>query len=235
MTRFETLTEQFLAALQAGGGGVAGACRACVRVLPVHRAAIVIDEYEAGVQPWCTSDEVAAGVEAVQATVGEGPAVDAVATGLPVPVPDLTHNRERWPGFTEALAAARISGSMIAMPLQLGAIRYGALDLYRERPGPLDPATTSAALHIADLITAQLVLARSGNPGPAQTVPADLWLEQPLSSRAIHQAAGMVVAQLNIPVPDAYAALRAYAFGHGTSLAETAESVVTRRIRFDTD
>ncbi|RDI51028.1 GAF and ANTAR domain-containing protein [Nocardia mexicana] len=232
MPRFEYLTERFLAASRARGGGVAGACAASVGVLPVQRAAIVIDEHHAGVQPWCTSDEVAAGVEAVQATVGEGPAVEAVATGMPVPVADLADGCERWPGFAEALARTRASGAMIAMPLRLGAIRFGALDLYRDAPGRLDARTVSAGLHIADLITTQLVLARSAGD-PAEAAAAAQWLEQPLASRAIHQAAGMVVAQLGIGVPDAYARLRAYAFGHALSLAEVAEAVVARRIRFD--
>jgi hypothetical protein len=231
VTRFERLTERFLAAMQAGGGGVTAACQACVRVLPVQRAAIVVDERDAGMQPWCTTDDVAAGVEAVQATVGEGPAVDAVATGLPVPVPDLAGDYQRWPGFAAALARTRISGAMIAMPLQLGAVRFGALDLYRDAPGQLDGVAMSAGLHIADLITTRLMVVR-----PARTSDRDgaaPWLEEPLASRAIHQAAGMVVAQLEIGVPDAYARLRAYAFGHGMSLAEVAEAVVVRRIRFD--
>ncbi|WP_024805127.1 GAF and ANTAR domain-containing protein [Nocardia sp. BMG51109] len=247
MSRFEYLTERFLAATRAGGGGVAGACAACVRVLPVQRAAIVIDEQHAGVQPWGTSDEVAAGVEAVQATAGEGPAVEAVATGVPVPVADLAAGCERWPGFTEALSRTQARGAMIAVPLQLGDIRFGALDLYRDVPGRLDPQTVSAGLHVADLITAQLISARrSGADFMADDThwpeepdtrrleqPDTRWLEQPLASRAIHQAAGMVVAQSGIGIPDAYARLRAYAFGRELSLAEVAESVVARRIRFD--
>ncbi|WP_068005029.1 ANTAR domain-containing protein [Nocardia pseudobrasiliensis] len=234
VTRFEHLSERFLTALRAGGGGVAGACHACVRVLPVERAAIVIDEHHAGIQPWYTSDEVAAGVEAVQATVGEGPAVDAVATGLPVPVTDLSGLGERWPGFADALAETEVSGAMIAMPLRLGAIRFGALDLYQESPGQLDVPTLSAGLHIADLITAQLIRSRAhlDDTAPPRIDDA-IWLEQPMASRTIHQAAGMVVAQSNITVPDAYARLRAYAFGHGMSLADVARAVVTRKIRFE--
>ncbi|MCM6775324.1 GAF and ANTAR domain-containing protein [Nocardia sp. CDC159] len=236
MTRFEQLSDRFLTALKAGRGGVAGACHACVHVLPVQRAAIVIDEHHAGVQPWYSSDAMAAGVEAVQATVGEGPAVDAVATGRPVPVSDLAGPGDRWPGFADALADTDASGAMFAIPLQLGAIRFGALDLYRDTPGEPDASIMSASLHIADLITDQLIRARTRRSTPAAIHPDDLlWLEQPLASRAIHQAAGMVVAQSNIAVPDAYARLRAYAFGHGMSLAEVSRAVIARRIRFEAD
>ncbi|MBF6061512.1 GAF and ANTAR domain-containing protein [Nocardia terpenica] len=224
MTRFEDLTERYLAALRAAGGEIAAACPACVRVLPVRRAAIVIDEHDAGLQPWCASDPMAAGIEAAQATAGEGPAVDAVATGLPVGVADLTDIGGRWPGFAAALTRLDVTGGMFAVPLHLDGIRLGALDLYRDTPGCLDTRTRTAALHIADLITAQLVLM-------GRTPCAD----HPMPSRVLHQAAGMVVAQLDIPVADAYTYLRAYAFTHGLSLAEVADAVVARRIGFDLD
>jgi transcriptional regulator with GAF, ATPase, and Fis domain len=227
---YEHLTERFRTAVWTGGGGVTAACHATVRVLPVQRAAIVIDEDEAGVQPWCTSDEVAAGVEAMQATVGEGPAVDAVVTGLPVPVADLAGEAERWPGFAAALERMDGSGAMIAVPLRMGALRFGALDLYRSAPGPLDARVVAASVHIADLIAEQLAPAHAADRA---TVIAPHWLEQPLASRVIHQAAGMVIAQLGITVPEAYVRLRAYAFGHAISLSEVAERVVARHVRFD--
>jgi hypothetical protein len=155
--------------------------------------------------------------------------VDAVAAGVPVSVSDLTVDDERWPGFAEALSAARVRGSMIAVPLQLGVVRFGSLDLFQAEAGHADPSLMSAGLHIADLVIAQLV-AGSARADHA----AAKWWDQPLTSRAIHQAAGMVIAQLGIRAPDAYARLRAYAFAHGMSLAEVAELVVDNHLRFDT-
>jgi len=231
VTRYEHLTQQFRTAVRVGGGGVAAACHASVRVLPVQRAAIVIDENEAGVQPWFASDEVAAWVEAMQATAGEGPAVDAVATGLPVAAADLTGTRERWPEFAAALARTHSSGALIAVPLRLGAVRVGALDLYRDAPGPLDTRMIAAGMHVADLIAEQLApICALDREIPGQ---APHWLDRPLASRVIHQAAGMIVAQLDVGVREAYVRLRAYAFGHAMSLSEVAAQVVARRIRLD--
>ncbi|WP_162272781.1 GAF and ANTAR domain-containing protein [Nocardia lijiangensis] len=228
MAGFESLTERFLAALRRGGGDLSAACQAAVQVLPVQRAAIMIDERDVGVQPWCSSDEIAARVETVQATVGEGPAVDAVATGVPVSVVDLTANCGRWPGFAAALSREPVTGALTAMPLRLGAVRFGALDLYRASPGRVDEAMISAGLHIADIITAHLVSARSGSAEHAGE-----WLRQPLTSASIHQAAGMVIAQRGVGAADAYATLRTYAMHQGISLAEAAERVLRRRVRFD--
>ncbi|MCP2280266.1 GAF domain-containing protein [Nocardia amikacinitolerans] len=228
VAEFELLTETFLSALRRGGGDISAACHAAVQVLPVQRAAITIDERDVGVQPWCSSDEVAARVETVQATVGEGPAVDAVATGVPVSVVDLAANCGHWPDFAAALAREPVSGAMTAMPLRLGAVRFGALDLYRTSPGHPNGSMMAAGLHVADIITAHLVSAR---PGSAEH--AGEWLRGPLTSASIHQAAGMVIAQRGVGPADAYATMRSYAVRQGISLAEAAERVLRRRIRFD--
>jgi hypothetical protein len=221
------LTDEFLSELSADGGGVGALCSACVRVLPIRRAAILVQERDVGLQPWCASDPLAARMEAAQVTTGQGPALDAVVAGVPVLVDDVAAGQERWPAFAAALSAAGAAGSLIAVPLQLGVVRFGVLDLYREAPGRPDPAVISAGLHIADLVIAQLVA------GSAQSAHAAAqWWDQPLTSRTIHQAAGIVIAQLGIRAPDAYARLRVYAVAHGLSLAEVAELVVGNHIRF---
>ncbi|MDH4365795.1 MAG: ANTAR domain-containing protein, partial [Acidimicrobiia bacterium] len=48
----------------------------------------------------------------------------------------------------------------------------------------------------------------------------------------VHQAAGMVSAQLDVSVAQALIRLRGYAFGQGRLLADVARDVVDRRLRF---
>jgi ANTAR domain len=55
----------------------------------------------------------------------------------------------------------------------------------------------------------------------------------PWSERAeVHQATGMVVAQLGVPETDALALLRAYAYSHDQSVAATARTVIARTLAF---
>ena len=49
----------------------------------------------------------------------------------------------------------------------------------------------------------------------------------------VHQASGMVAAQLEIGVGEALVRLRAYAFANDRSLSEVAEDVVARRLRLE--
>ncbi len=49
----------------------------------------------------------------------------------------------------------------------------------------------------------------------------------------IHQATGMIAAQLNDTIVNALARLRAAGFQSGRSIYDIAEDVVSRRVRFD--
>lgn len=240
MADFDAVTARFMSAMHPDSNeshafreaaAVAGMCAACVQVLPVQHAAISIAEDGAGLQLWAASDHIAAAVETVQATLAQGPAIDAFTHGAAVFVPDLTNPSKQWLGFADAVAGAGVSGAMAALPLQIGAARLGVLDLYCDNPGPLDPDAVAAALHIAGVMTT-LLLTTPGSAGDDAVLPG--W-DLSLTSRVIHQAAGMVIAQLRLTPSDAYARLRAHAYTHGQSLAEVADLVTTRQLRFDPD
>ncbi|WP_019932855.1 GAF and ANTAR domain-containing protein [Nocardia sp. BMG111209] len=225
MTPPHPVVAEFLAVLaeSAGDATPAGLCRACVAVLPVARAAIVVHADSDGWELLCASDEIAARVEAVQATVGDGPAVDAIAGGAPVLVPDLTTTgSSRWPALLDALGRDAPS-AVFAFPLQLGAIRLGVLDLYREAPQRLSSQDITSMTLVAHLVTMTLLneAGRDGDPG---------WELSP-DAQAIHQATGMVVAQLGVPAREAYVRLQGHAFAHGLLLSEVAADVVARRLR----
>jgi hypothetical protein len=207
-------------------------CGACVGVLGVQRAAIAVQIEETG---WWevlgASDTVASRIEGVQATVGDGPGISAAQSRGPVFVADLRETDDRWPLFAAALTTSH-TGAMLALPLQIGAIRVGVLDLYFESTAPLDDDEMAAALSAAQLVTT-LLLSDGATDGPDMMVGS--WWLAPQSSREIHQAAGMVVAQLGVGIRQAYWRLQAYAFAHEQLLTDTAHAVVGRRLRFNPD
>jgi hypothetical protein len=176
------------------------------------------------------TDDTAARIEAHQSITGEGPAVDAMRRGGPILVDDLAAQFDRWPGFSEALGRdAR--GSMFAFPLQIGAIAVGVLDLYRADPIPLEPNDMTKMLAVADIVT--MVLLSRSPPIDGFASASDMWWTPSASSREVHQATGMVVAQLAVPPSVAYLRLRAYAFAHDRALTAVARDVIERRLRFD--
>ncbi len=205
-------------------------CLSCVKVLPVQRAAITVGVASATWETLGASDDRAMRIERHQIVAGEGPAVDAAACGGPVLVDDLSAQFDRWPGFTTT-AGDDARGALFAFPLQIGAISVGVLDLSRDEPPELQPADMLAISGVTDIVT-MVLLSRPAHGGTDGQGPDSWWIPSP-SSTEIHQATGMVVAQLSVPPSVAYLRLRAYAFARDQALVDVARDVIERRLRFD--
>jgi hypothetical protein len=228
-------SKKFLAAIADYPDGSLGPhelCLCCVRALPVQRAAISVGVASDAWETLGASDATAERLEAQQILTGEGPSVDAVARGGPILVDDLATELDRWSGLTSSLGAdAR--GAVFAFPLQIGAISVGVLDLGRDEPVPLNAPDMTAVLAVADIVT--MVLLSRASLTEADGSPTDEWWTPSPSSSEIHQATGMVVAQLSAPARVAYLRLRAHAFANDLPLLTVARDVIERRLRFTVD
>jgi hypothetical protein len=123
---------------------------------------------------------------------------------------------------------------VFALPLQIGAIQLGVLDLYRFRPGGLGPRELADALAFADAVGMLLLDGAAGVPPDTAELA---WHYEDSSSRnaVVHQATGMILVQLGTSADAAFARLRAYAFAHSRRLSDVAREVVERRLRFVPD
>ena len=217
-------------------GGPANAehvCAVAVAATGVTCAAITV---VLTANPWETihvTDGLASELEELSLTLGEGPGVDALAHG-PVLVADLMTDdcSARWPAFAPAAVRAG-TRAVFALPLRVGAIRLGVMDLYRTRPGELDGGQLTDALLLADTACALLLDAAPYDKldvdgrRPERVVP-----QHP----EVHQATGMIVVQLGVTAAVALSRLRAHAYAHDRRLRDVAADVVARRLRLaDTD
>lgn len=206
-------------------------CRACVEGLGIDGAAISLLTESPSRETLCATDATAALIEELQYTLGEGPCIEAATSGRQVLVPDVTaaSRHARWPIFAAAVDEQAGIGALFALPLQLGTINLGALDLYRTTPGDMGDAELRDATRASDTAALMLLGLRT-DPGDGQ------WWDQSWASRAeVHQATGMVVAQLGIGAQDAFARLRGYAFSQERMLGDVARDVVARQLRFTED
>jgi GAF domain-containing protein len=179
----------------------------------------------------CTTNDVSARIEQLQYDLGEGPCVDAYEQDRAVMEPDLANPATpRWLAFSAPAVEAGVR-AIFGFPLQVGSVRLGALNLYCDTPGDLSDAQHADALLIAD-IAAQAVLLLQADAPPG-TVAEELEANADFRY-VVHQASGMVAAQLDVTVAQALVRLRAYAFGNERSLTEVARDVVDRHLRFDT-
>jgi ANTAR domain len=205
-------------------------CAVCVALLPVTGAGISIVT-AAGSQPIGSTDGTAAELADLCQSTGDGPGREAIRLGRPVTAPELQLvEPDRWPMFTAA-ALALGAGSLHAFPLQLGAIRLGVLNMYGIETGLLQGDDLDNALTLADAAT--LLLLRQpfsgdgGEPG---------WAGELVGTQAVvHQAAGMVVAQLGVDIETAFLRLRSYAYAHERPVRDVAHDIVDRVVRLSDD
>ena len=226
---------RILTRLSAGGSDkpeAARLCEVCADVAGMSGAGIMLmagDEQQGSV---CSSDGVSHLIEELQYTLGEGPCVDAHQQGGPVLEPDLVDPvTPRWLAFTPSAVEAG-ARAVFGFPLRVGAVRLGALNLYRDQAGPLTEDQYADALVLAG-VAAQAVLAIQAQAPPGALAAE---LEEGANFRfVVHQASGMVAVQLGVSVAEALLRLRAHAFANDRLLAEVAEEVVGRKLRFDGD
>ena len=105
----------------------------------------------------CTTNDVSALIEELQYTLGEGPCVDAHRQRSPVAEPDLAHPVElRWSAFAGPAVDAG-ARAVFGFPVTVGSVRLGALNLYRDQPGPLSADQHADALVVADVAARSII------------------------------------------------------------------------------
>ncbi len=223
--------EKFLAALLGASDesprSLTVVCRTAARLLRVSGSAVVLmgeDTFPSVASAYGLSMTV----QDLEFTLGEGPVRDAFSQGKPVLVDDISVLGSRWPQFSRAISEAGIH-SMYALPLQLGAIKLGVLALYRDEAGFLEGEDLSAALLVADLVTNQVLDMQAG----ALSESLAWGLELDDYRAVVHQATGMISAQLDCPIGEALVRLRGRAFSLEQPIDLLAAAVVTGDLRFD--
>ncbi|MFE9448890.1 GAF and ANTAR domain-containing protein [Streptomyces sp. NPDC006739] len=207
-------------------------CGLAVELLPVCGASVSLLSEGLSV-PVGASDEAAAGMAEMQTSLGDGPWQRAAEHARPVLAGDLTAGRDvlRWPVYAEQATAAGIRATY-SLPLGNETVCLGTFDLYSATPGPL----SAHDLRVARLVAGVLTVALSSLPCAQEDTidPASSWLSGLTSEHdQIHQAVGMIMAQLGVTAEEALARLRGHAFSHGRTALETAHDVVRHRERLE--
>ena len=218
----------------AGGGnlefGTKRLCEVCCEITNMTGAGIMLMSGDVPRGSLCTTGPVSALIEQLQYTLGEGPCMDAYNHDRPVLEPNLAQPiTARWIGFSGPAIEAGVR-AIFGFPMPVGAIRLGALNLYRDRPGSLSDDQHADALVMAD-VAAHAVLAIQAHAPPGR-LAAELEAGADFQY-VVHQAAGMVAVQLDVSIGTALIRLRAHAFGNDVPLTAVAHDVVGRRLRFD--
>lgn len=210
-------------------------CQLCATELMITGAGLALMDADGPAGVVAATDGPAKQMEQLQYDLGEGPCIDASRSGRPVLQADLLATAEaRWPAFGAGVLAAGIR-AIFAFPLQVGAIRVGILDLYRDTPGLLSDDELTGALAFADAATLVLLhLQDRANQDETHVASQPPLPIEVLDSRAVvHQATGMISVQLAVSLAVALLRLRATAYSLGRPVSDLAADVVDGQMSFD--
>lgn len=205
-------------------------CRAAALELPASGVGVSLFTDTDDLLNAAASDTTTARVEELQFSLGEGPCLSAYASRHPVLVADLSgYGASKWPVFARAAHDQGVR-AVFSFPLQVGAARLGAIDVYRDHVGMLPDRTLAHALIFAELALEGLL---DAGASPAGT---EALLEDMHGQRyEVYQAQGMVMIQLGVSAHEALDRLRGYAFAQGQPLNQVAGDVITRKITMERD
>lgn len=200
-------------------------CRLAARTLGCDGGAITLAYTRAERVTVDTTDDTARALEEIQDVVGEGPGPDAFTAGAYSrwDLDEAASPDPRWPLLeSESLQSLGVV-AVHAFPMAHSHGVIGVLTLYQR------------GSHRDVDIDAGLVVARVIGGALLADVPGDVAGQGPWTERAeVHQATGMVVAQLGISVEDALALIRAHAYSHDQSISRSAHEIVTTEVSFST-
>ena len=215
-----------LAELEQAAGRPERFSRAFLEVLPVTGASVSTIGDVLGSETISATDDLAGRLDELQFDLTEGPCWDAIRTDSVISEPDFTgKGAQRWPTFGRAVPSGEVA-SMFAFPLSVGELRFGAVDLYCRSTTTLDRRQSALATAMTEVI-GRHVLREALGPADGGAAASKY------SRRIVHQATGIVLAQLDLPPNDALLVIQARAFSTGQSMMDVAQQIVDGGLRFD--
>ncbi|MFI2565152.1 ANTAR domain-containing protein [Paenarthrobacter sp. NPDC018779] len=169
------------------------------------------------------SSERAVVLDRIEQSLGEGPCVDALDSGVPKILEDAATD-PRWPDYSEALLAAGIS-SALGVPMDLGEESAAVLNFFAAEPGLFTKKTVDDAVRFVAMSSKALRLA-------VRIAAADQRgddLKAAMESRTvIDLACGMIMAQNRCSHDEAFDILRRASSDRNRKLRDIAQEIVDR-------
>lgn len=205
-----------------------GLCTSFMTQLPISGALLSVVDRKGHRATVSATDPVAARWDELELELGTGPLRDATIDSAPQLIPDVSASTLN-PIIGSHFARLGVQ-ALFTFPLVMGAATVGVAGLYRSTPGTLTAESVSTALSLAKSVT--MLAVREALALAGHDHDADSHDSQPGLRREIHQATGMISAQLDVSTSEAFARLRAYAIATERSITAVSRDVVERVLDF---
>jgi GAF domain-containing protein len=203
--------------------------QACVDLFGVNGSGIMLADEQNISRYVAASDGPGRILEILESETGQGPCTEAFVLGHPITVSDLP-TELRWPELAAAIAPHPVH-AVLGVPVRLGGITVGTLDVYKDHPAVWDE-TERAALsrfsNIVGMILSSALSAHEANELAGQ-------LQYALDYRVvIERGVGYLMARDDIDAVTAFNRLRRAARSTQTKIGDVATQLLeTRRLPTD--
>lgn len=189
-----------------------------LKVVDCEYAGVMFVHARSRVKTAAATHPLVAELDKVQLEHGAGPDVDVRPEPHESVLVTDTSTEERWPAWSQALAAHGIR-SMLGIRLHTRTATVGSLNLFDSRPGHFSAEDRDAAHIFARHAAVALSSARDA---------ANLWKAID-ARRLIGQAQGILMERFQVDADQAFAVLRRYSQDHNVKLQEVARRLVDTR------
>ena len=189
---------------------------------------LLLADGQGRLQLMAASDERARMLELFQVQAVEGPCQDCFRLGTPVVNADLAQADGKWPDFAPRAVEAGFR-SVHAFPLRLRREVIGALNLFGDETGRMEPEDVRIVQALADVATIGLLQERAIRRSELVTEQ----LQTALNSRiAIEQAKGALAQIHGCSTDEAFEMLRGWCRRNNQRLSEVARGLTTEPAKY---
>lgn len=200
-----------------------------VELLDVTACGLLVADHHQNLGLVAASSEQTRLLELFQLQNSEGPCLDCYTSQAPVECADLTQVAERWPRFApRAVETGYVA--VQALPMRLRDTTIGAMNLFTEAVGSLEPDAIALGQALADVATIGILHERAQRRQEEVVTQ----LQSALNSRVlIEQAKGVLAERLGSSVDEAFGLLREYSRMRNRKLRNVAAEVIDGRLELD--
>ena len=195
-------------------------CERAVTLVDADEAGVLLMDRRGRLDAVAATSAAMQHLEALEASLLQGPCVEAHRIAADLDCGDLSAAGERWPEFVpEALKSGL--HAVHAAPLRLREESVGALDVFRAAPGRFGDEDVTALRVLAQVACIGILHRRAVIEAREQIAQLQRTLE---TRRTIDHAAGVLSERTGLEIGEAFEALRGYARGRNRRLQEVAQS-----------
>ncbi|MEE8599835.1 GAF domain-containing protein [Euzebya tangerina] len=194
-------------------------------MLDVDGAGVMLEDDKGELRFVAASNDRLRLIEEFQVQTGQGPCVMAYETGQVVLTDDL-EGTTPFPAFAEVALSSGMR-AVHSFPMKIEDLRVGALNLYRDKPGPLPDDGHEVGQILADIATSYLFNARKHDRLTRQIEGLRIALDE---SGVIDQAKGVLMHTYGLSEREAFGALRRYARRGRNRVLDVARTVMEGKL-----